>query len=214
MTQARTTTTPAEAASVSAICFGWAILSSSQSVAAGFNSSSFTDGSMLGLIGMEFAFGAIALLVLHMRGYSLPSLYPNPSLGGVGLGIGLYIASLVASWVAVAPFVVNQPTQPIDTMVSNANVSLPSVVAVALVNGVYEEVFLLGFLLRGLRGYGFSVALGVSLLVRVLYHLYQGPLGAVSVLAFGLILSLYYVKTNALFPAVFAHVLADIIPFM
>jgi membrane protease YdiL (CAAX protease family) len=204
----RTTTTPVEAASVSAICFGWAIITSSQSVAAGFQSSSFTDSNMLGLIGMEVVFGAIALLLLYARGY------PSPSLAGLGLGVGLYIASLMTSWVAVAPFAASQPSQPIDALVSSASVSLSSVIAVALVNGAYEEVFLLGFLLRGLRGYGLSIALGVSLLVRVLYHLYQGPLGAVSVLAFGLVLSLYYIRSNALFPVVFAHVLADVIPFV
>jgi membrane protease YdiL (CAAX protease family) len=210
----RTTTTPVEAASVSAICFGWAIITSSQSVAAGFQSSSFTDSNMLGLIGMEVVFGAIALLLLYARGYSVSNLYPNPSLAGLGLGVGLYIASLMTSWVAVAPFAASQPSQPIDALLSSASVSLSSVIAVALVNGAYEEVFLLGFLLRGLRGYGLSIALGVSLLVRVLYHLYQGPLGAVSVLAFGLVLSLYYIRTNALFPVVFAHVLADVIPFV
>jgi len=169
---------------------------------------------MLGLIGMELVFGSIALLVLYMRGYQLSSLYPGPTLAGFSLGIGLYLSSLVASWIAVAPFVASQPLQPIDTLVSNASVSLTSIIAVALVNGAYEEIFLLGFLLKGLRGYGLSLALGVSLLVRVLYHLYQGPLGAVSVLAFGLVLSLYYVKSSSLFPAVFAHVIADIIPFM
>lgn len=163
---------------------------------------------------MESVFGAIALLVLYMRGYDLSTLYPNPSLAGFGFGIGLYIAGLIASWIAIAPFLASQPSQPIDALVSSATVSLPSVIAVALVNGAYEEIFLLGFLLKGLRGYGLSLALGLSLLVRVLYHLYQGPLGAVSVLAFGLVLSLYYVKTNDLFPVVFAHVLADIIPFM
>lgn len=169
---------------------------------------------MLGLIGLEVVFGGLALLVLYMRGYSLASLYPRPSLAGIGLGIGLYVASLLASWIAIEPFSDSQPLQPIEALMESSAVSATSVIAVALVNGAYEEIFLLGFLLRGLRGYGLSVALGISLLVRVLYHLYQGPLGAVSVLAFGLVLSLYYVKTNALFPVVFAHVLADIIPFM
>lgn len=214
LTHARTTTTPGEAVAISAICFGWAILSSTQSVAAGFQGSSFTDSSMLGLIGMEVVSGTTALLLLYTRGYDLSGLYPRPSLAGAGVGIGLYVATLIAAWLAVAPFVASQPAQPIDALMSNASLSLSTLVAVALVNGAYEEIFLLGFLLRGLRGYGLSFALGVSLLVRLLYHLYQGPLGAVSVLAFGLVLSLYYIRTNALFPVVFAHVLADIIPFV
>lgn len=210
----RTTTTPGEAALISAICFGWAILVSTQSVASGFQSAAFTDSSMLGLIGTEVVLGTVALVVLHARGYSLLSLYPSPSVAGLGLGAVLYAMCLIVSWVVTAPFAPSQPSQPIESLVSGASLSPPTVIAVALINGAYEEIFLLGFLLRGLRGYGLSVALGVSLLVRVLYHLYQGPLGAVSVLAFGLVLSLYYVKTEKLFPVVFAHVLADIIPFM
>jgi membrane protease YdiL (CAAX protease family) len=52
------------------------------------------------------------------------------------------------------------------------------------------------------------------LLVRVLYHLYQGPVGAVWVLAIGLVFGLYFMRTNQLWPPVFAHILWDIVPFL
>ena len=84
----------------------------------------------------------------------------------------------------------------------------------ALVNGAFEEVFLLGFLARALRGFGLAIALGVPTLVRVSYHLYQGPLGALWVFAVGLVFALYYARTVQLWPPVFAHVLWDIIPFV
>ncbi len=95
---------------------------------------------------------------------------------------------------------------------SFAGVSLASTVLFAMVNGTFEEIFLLGVLARGLRGYGLSVAIGVSLLVRVLYHLYQGPLGAVSVLAVGLTFTLFYLRGEQLWPPVLAHILLDIVP--
>lgn len=88
------------------------------------------------------------------------------------------------------------------------------IVPLAIVNGAYEEVFLLGFLMRGLRRFGASNAIGVSLLVRLLHHMYQGPLGALSVLVFGGVLSIFYWRKGQLFPAVFAHVLAHIVPFL
>ncbi|WP_026686662.1 CPBP family intramembrane glutamic endopeptidase [Azovibrio restrictus] len=213
MNHTRTTTTPAEAAWIVILCFGWFILASSQSVAAGFQSGDFSDSAMLPTLAMEVLCASIALLVLYRRGYAVTSLYPAPTPAGIALGIGLYGVSLYASWLAVMPFVSGSP-QPIDELMARASISLPTIVLFALINGAYEEIFLLGFLLRGLRGHGLSMALGISLLVRVLYHLYQGPLGAVSVLAFGLVLSLYYIRSGALFPAVFAHVLADIVPFM
>ena len=78
--------------------------------------------------------------------------------------------------------------------------------------GTFEEVFLLGVLVRGLRAYGVSIAIGFPLLIRLLYHLYQGPLGAVWVLAFGLTFTLFYVRIGRLWPAVFAHMLWDIVP--
>lgn len=81
-----------------------------------------------------------------------------------------------------------------------------------MVNGAFEEVFLLGVLLRGLRAHGLSVALGFPLLVRLMYHGYQGPLGLLWILAFGLSLSLFFLRTGRLWPVVFAHTLWDIVP--
>jgi membrane protease YdiL (CAAX protease family) len=71
-------------------------------------------------------------------------------------------------------------------------------------------VFLLGVLMRGLRGLGLSVAIGVPLLVRVLYSLYQGPVNVVWVLVFGLCFSLAYARKQALWTPLLAHFLWDI----
>jgi len=84
------------------------------------------------------------------------------------------------------------------------------VLAMSVVNGLYEEVFLLGYLQSALERFGLAFAVGASLLVRVAYHTYQGPAGAVSVLAFGLILSAYFARRRSLWPVVSAHMFADI----
>lgn len=181
---------------------------------AGFRNSGFSDAGFVSLIALELILASAALCVLYARNYALATLYPNPSLPGIGIGVVLYIAASVAAWVLVMPFASSAATQLIRELVTNRSISLEVIVPTAVVNGAYEEVFLLGVLLRGLRGYGTSIALGASLLVRLLYHLYQGPLGAISVLAFGMVLSVYYLRTERLFPVVFAHILADIIPFL
>jgi membrane protease YdiL (CAAX protease family) len=121
---------------------------------------------------------------------------------------------VLVCWAVMSVVLADDRAQPVDAMVQNATVSLAVIVPTAIVNGAYEEVFLLGFLARGLRGHGASVALGVSLLVRILYHTYQGPLGVVSMLVFGGVLGAFYLRTGGLFPVVFAHILADIIPFL
>ena len=166
------------------------------------------------MVATELVLAAIALCFLQARRYAISSLFPAPTLQGCAAGIGLFFATWVVGWLLTAPFVGGLSEQPIDRMVQDANLSLPVVVLMAMVNGTYEEIFLLGFLLRGLRGFGLSVALGVMLLIRVLYHLYQGPVGALWVLAFGSVLGLYFIRSGRLWPPVFAHVLADIVPFV
>lgn len=210
----RTTTTPFEAAAIVAICFGLMIWQSLQAVAAGFPSGPFTDAGSYWLVATEVVFGVIALLVLHARGFAVGSLYPTPTLRGALAGAALYVVATLVAMASEAPFASAAAPQPIDSMVSDARLSMSAIITLAVVNGTFEEVFLLGFLTRGLRSFGLGMALGVALLVRVLYHLYQGPLGALSVLAFGLVLSLYYVRSLALWPPVFAHILADIVPFV
>lgn len=162
---------------------------------------------------VEVVLAASAILFLHTRGGAISTLLPVPSLMGSVVGVMLFLVAWVVGTLVYAPFAIGQPVQPIEIMVVEANVSAPAVVLMAMINGTFEEVFLLGFLLRGLRGHGLSVALGATLLVRLLCHLYQGPLGPIWVMAVGLTFAVYYMRSTRLWPPVFAHMLWDIVPF-
>jgi membrane protease YdiL (CAAX protease family) len=197
------------------ICFGLSIVASLQAVASGFRATgAFTDASLLWLIASEVVLACAALAFLHVRGFAVASLVPTPTLRGGIAGVALFFAAWLIGSLLVAPFAAGQPEQPIDRMMNEAALSMPVIVAMALVNGAFEEVFLLGFLARALRGFGLAIALGVPTLVRVSYHLYQGPLGAVWVFGVGMVFAVYYARTVQLWPPVFAHVLWDIVPFV
>lgn len=165
---------------------------------------------------VEAYLAILAVSVLHSRGFSMESLCPIPTVIGAGLGLLLYFAAAAAADSAIRPFAFAMQgyEDPMSRMMANARASLPVQIAFGVINGAYEEVFLLGFLMRGLRGYGLTVAIGGSLLVRLLYHTYMGPLGAMWVLAFGAVLSVYFMESGKLFPAVFAHAIADVVPFL
>lgn len=210
----RTRTNAVEAAVVTAICFGLWILLSVDAVLSGFPTEPYTDDGFHWMIGVELALSVVALRFLAARGYAVSALYPTPTLMGSGVGLILFVAAWGGGWLATAPWVSIVSSQPVAAMVLNSQVSLSSLIAVAMVNGTFEEVFLLGFLTRGLRGYGLSVALGVPLLIRALCHMYQGPLGVLWVMGFGLVLALYYVRWGQLWPPVLAHILWDIVPLM
>jgi len=85
------------------------------------------------------------------------------------------------------------------------------VLLVSVVNGTFEEFFLTGYLLKVLRPAGASAALGVSALIRMTYHLYQGPLGALTVMAFGLLLTAFYWRYRLLWPVISAHIITDFV---
>ena len=209
----RTSTTPLEAAVVVAVCFGWAIVSSLSSLRDTGSPGVFSNASLVVTMVMELGFAAMTLMFLRWRGYAVVSLRPEPNLIDSGLGVALLFGCWIFSALVISPFAAEWSEQPIAHMVAQAHLSLPLVVVSSTVNGAFEETFLLGVLTRGLRGLGASTALGLPLLVRILYHVYQGPIGALSVAAFGLLLGVFYLRTGRLWPVVAAHVLADIVAF-
>lgn len=206
----KTTLSLAEASVVTVICFGLFILGSFQAVLAEFPDANFSDGTNWRMVGIELALASVALLYLRSRKFDLEPLYPHPTLRGTGIGVGLFLACWFAG--AIVTSVLNVANASDVVGFNFDGVSLISRVALAMVNGTFEEVFLLGVLVRGLRGFGLSVAVGLPLLARVMYHLYQGPMGVVWVATVGLVLTLAYLWRKDLWPPVFAHVLWDIVP--
>jgi uncharacterized protein len=212
----RVATTPAEALMVVALCFGWPIVLSARVVLVGYQVElhGFSDAGALATVIYEILLSLAAWALLRRRGYDVASLVPRPTWIDTGVGLGVWALGWLGGMLAVAPFGTNFAEQPIGRIMQASTISPPAVVLVAIVNGTFEEVFLLGFLMRGLQGRGLSVALGVMMLVRMSYHLYQGPLGAAYMLGFGLVFGLFYARTQRLWPVVFAHMLWDIVPFM
>jgi membrane protease YdiL (CAAX protease family) len=214
--KAAPSTTLPEAAGIMLICFGWFMLGSLASAALGYPITvEFSDSSLAQGIVAELVLGTVALLILRHRGYSLWEFVPIPSLAGCRDGVLLFVAAIAVEWLVWLQFSAGTPfSQPIELIMAQSHPSIGVVLAFALVNGSYEEIFLLGYLTRGLSAHGPAFALGASVLVRVMCHLYQGPLGALAIALFGLVLGFYYFRTRKLWPVVFAHILCDIIPFL
>ncbi len=210
----KTTTTPTEALAVILMVFGMFIVLSIQAVLANFSSPPFSNTSLLWMVVVEVILAASAITFLYTRGFAISTLLPLPNVKGSAIGVVLFLVAWLVGELVSAPFATNQPPQPIEAMIAEAKVTVPVVVLMAMINGTFEEVFLLGVLLRGLRGYGLSIALGITLLVRLLCHLYQGPLGPIWVMGVGLTFAVYYMQSTQLWPPVFAHILWDIVPFV
>lgn len=208
---------PFEAIGIVVICFGAFMLSSLQVVVAKGNGTASTTGfSNAGFDAMlvfELILAATAVAVLWSRRYPVQTLWPQASWRGALTALGLYLAVVLlcrVGWILVPP----QAGYPLADIMENTSVSWSSVIPVAIVNGTYEEVFLMGYLMRGLRRFGGSTAIGITVLVRMLYHIYQGPGGVLAVTLCGIVFGVYYQRRGQLFPVVLAHVIADMAAFL
>jgi membrane protease YdiL (CAAX protease family) len=87
--------------------------------------------------------------------------------------------------------------------------SLPVALLVSVLNPLFEEVLNLGFVQRLLSKHGLAFALGSAVMLRLITHLYQGPLAAVAILPLGIVFGIYFHFRRELLPVVIAHGLLD-----
>ncbi len=126
---------------------------------------------------------------------------------GIGIpGIGLYLAARAAG---------------LNTIVAPANLAenwwtVPVLIGLAIMNGVLEEVIIVGFWFTRMRqaGWGVPAVLIVSALIRGSYHLYQGFGGFVGNVAMGLVFGWIYLRAKRVGPLVAAHAILDIAAFV
>ncbi len=203
---------PLEVVGITLISFGAFMLWSFQSMAAGFPEYGGSDDSFISLIVVELVMGCIAIAVLKFREYPIESLVPPREWRFLAYGALLYLVAAVIS--AIPDYAFGSLTthaEVADRVFSGIKVSFLTIIGVSIVNGIYEEVFLLGYLQRTFTRSGAAVAIGMSVLVRALCHTYQGPSGVVGVCLFGLVLGIYYWKTRDLTSCIVAHMLADFV---
>ena len=174
----------------------------------------FDDRNSLLLIAYELVAFVLIASFLYVRGWRLGDFDLRASWLGFFVGALLFGGTLILH-IAVWDLFAGEPAARsfMAEMAAQARVSLPVAVMLSTVNGAYEEIFLTGYLIKALQAGGAPFAIGVSALIRVLTHVYQGPLGALSVLSFGLVLTLFYWRYRQLWPVISAHAIADFMAF-
>jgi membrane protease YdiL (CAAX protease family) len=150
---------------------------------------------------------------LYFRGWSFKRLGFAPTLldTAIGLGLGLFvILSYAFLWSALATTMPQLAAAASHTQVVAPGVPLLTAASVVLVNPVFEEVFVAGYTMTVLKDTrGESFAFNASVTIRLLYHLYQGVVGVITVIPLGLILAFWYARTGKLWPLIVAHAALD-----
>lgn len=163
----------------------------------------------------EVAVGSTLLAFLFARGWRLPELGFAPlqvkdAAHTALLFVALWVVSWLA-WVVVAP-----PVTSFDMTVANGElveqrgIALSTALIFSLINASFEEFFVCAYVVSAWRGPSLSLAILLSSLIRLSYHLYQGPSAILAIIPFGLIAAWYFARTRRIAPLIAIHFVFDL----
>jgi membrane protease YdiL (CAAX protease family) len=176
------------------------------------------DGRLLSILLAEGVLGLLLVGLLYARGWKWSDFDVNPTIQSTVLGIVLAPLSLVLIGLfgfSVMKVLANDMIKPpaFQMVASSAYIIL-----VCVLNSLYEEVFVLAYVVRALEKLGGfwssgAVIVAFSALLRTSYHTYQGAYGIMMVLPLGLAWGWLYYRQRNLWPLILAHGVIDIIAF-
>jgi membrane protease YdiL (CAAX protease family) len=205
---------------VTALAFGTPVYSSlvalTSTSASHGSSAVFSDASLWALVAYEVVVTSALVIFLSLRGWTIRDIGFTPSIRDTALGIPLLLgaySAYYALWYAFAA--VGGTAQEMPSEMLTHGLSINTVISASCVNGLFEEVFVCGYVISALKQKRSAMfAVNVSVAIRATYHLYQGTIGVLSIIPLGLVFGHWFVRTGRLWPVVVAHVLADIIALM
>jgi membrane protease YdiL (CAAX protease family) len=198
--------------------FGLPIFASIMSLGAPGSSATpvFTNAELLATIIFEVVQLGFLAWFLRLRGWTLERFGLGFSWSGTLVGLLLLAATygLVAGVQQLAQGVFHYDLQNAIERAPKADkdLSVQLVFLVSVVNGIFEELFVAGYIITAITPRrGMWTAINASVVVRLLYHLYQGPIGVLTIVPMGLLYGYLYSRTRQLWPLIVAHVLLDIV---
>lgn len=159
----------------------------------------------------EIVVGALLLAFLIVRGWRFSDLgfarfHWTDLLGGVSLTVFAIFAYQVL-WLLFSP---PDPIASEDVLGIDSNgVSPLLILTFSILNGSFEELFVCAYLLSAWRSAPAQLLIAASAMLRLSYHLYQGPYAALALFPLGIIFAWYFTSRRRLLPLIIAHASLD-----
>jgi membrane protease YdiL (CAAX protease family) len=128
------------------------------------------------------------------------------------VGLGLAVFAYAAYYILYA-LAVNVVPDAVEARDWGSNLTPGSVIIVSILNPVFEELFVCGYVISYFKrsGRSLSFAVNVSVAIRLAYHLYQGAFSVISIVPMGLAFTYWFARTGRLWPVIIAHAILDFI---
>jgi uncharacterized protein len=129
----------------------------------------------------------------------------------VGRAVGVWFLALLTAWatLAIVFWLAPVPTATVLKTTFEGDLNGALIAAYSLVNPLFEELTLLGFVSAAFRSSPVWQVSLLSLGLRAAAHTYQGMFAALTVVPVGLVFTWYYLRTGRLWPVVLAHAIQD-----
>jgi membrane protease YdiL (CAAX protease family) len=179
----------------------------------------FTNFDLYSLIALELAALLLVGIFLYSRNYKFSDFNFAFSLENSTYGLILFSANYILYYLlymAVATVFTELFNNDLTIYASpfKINASLPAIIAISIINPVFEETIVVGYIVKSLeKTLAPAIIIGMSVIIRLSYHVYQGPIILVSIMPMGLLFAWLYWKTQRLWPLVLAHAVLDFTSF-
>lgn len=183
------------------------------------NSSSITisNNDILELLETEFLSFLVILWFLWVRGWRIQTfnitINIKLTLNGILLYIGVCLCSIFifTLFTSVLELDIFSLAHPLDYSALDRG----TILLCSLINPFFEEILVTGYIVKSLKTrQGFWFAIHTSIFVRLLCHLYMGPMVIVLIFPMGVLFAYSYARWDKLWPIIVAHIVADIMGFM
>lgn len=201
----------AELILINLICFGPFIGMSLWTLLRGGKEYVYDDRALLTIVTIEIVCGLLAALILRARGWKLSDFGLKVTLPETIWGFVLMYGTdltIGGSLLIVGELAGREVGAPMKFVTS---ASALSVIALVLVNPLYEEFFEVAYNTRATESEGAAFAITFSAAIRFFCHLYHGALASVTILPLGIIFAAVYWRWRRLWPLVVAHGVVDLL---
>jgi uncharacterized protein len=174
----------------------------------------YTDTRVLIILFVEILALIISYNILTLRGWSKEDFQFKISWSLSGIGILLLCICYFLYMLTGSLIIAFLEDSNIFSHITFQNeVSFPTIIGICTINSIFEESVVSRYVIRSLENKGPFYAISVSVLLRFLYHVYQGPVAVISVIPLGLVFGFVYWRTRQLWPLILAHSLMNLIAF-
>lgn len=180
----------------------------------------FGNQHLYGALVFELLTVPTVAAILYARGWRMKDFPVAITKAATLVGLLAYCASWAMDWSLGTTLgnLFSSLRPSLETVAAYRPEHPPSLVAVYLVsviNPVFEEFVVCGYVLPALTlRFGQTTAINVSVIIRASYHLYQGVANLPFHVGYGLMQGYLYARFRNLWPLLVSHALADFVPLV